>query len=287
MAQPTTTANKQESTSSSASRAIFTALAIILSFVLAVIIYVFVLGNNSNFEGGDPIGGHPLNWMGTIYKGGYVVPVNITLLIMTIVFSIERFITLGQASGKGSIDNFLKKIKTLLNRDEIESAIRECDRQRGSVANVVRSGLEKYEEVRRAPAPDKETDVLAINKEIEEATTLELPMLQRNLVIIATIASIATLMGLLGTVLGMIKAFSALATAGAPDAVALSTGISEALINTALGIGISALAIVMYNYFSSKIDALTFRIDEAGFTITQTYATQVGGKPQSTRPATV
>jgi biopolymer transport protein ExbB len=70
----------------------------------------------------------------------------------------------------------------------------------------------------------------------------------------------------------MIKAFSALATAGAPDAVALSNGISEALWNTALGIGTSAVAIIMYNFFTTKIDKLTYGIDEAGFSIAQTFA---------------
>jgi biopolymer transport protein ExbB len=119
---------------------------------------------------------------------------------------------------------------------------------------------------------EKDQKILAIQKEIEEATSLELPMLEKNLVILATFASVATLMGLLGTVLGMIRAFSAIATAGAPDAVALSTGISEALINTALGIGTSALAIISYNYFTTKIDGLTYGIDEAGFSIAQSFA---------------
>jgi biopolymer transport protein ExbB len=97
-------------------------------------------------------------------------------------------------------------------------------------------------------------------------------MLEKNLTIIATLASIATLTGLLGTVIGMIKAFAALAQAGSPDATALSNGISEALINTALGIGTSALAIIAYNYFTSKIDELTYSIDEVGFSIMQNFA---------------
>jgi biopolymer transport protein ExbB len=113
-----------------------------------------------------------------------------------------------------------------------------------------------------------------IQKDIEETTQLEMPMMQKNLVIIATIASIATLLGLLGTVLGMIKSFAALATAGAPDSVALANGISEALINTALGIGTSAIAIILYNFFTSKIDALTYGIDEAGFSIIQNFTAQ-------------
>jgi biopolymer transport protein ExbB len=100
-------------------------------------------------------------------------------------------------------------------------------------------------------------------------------MLEKNLVIISTIASISTLVGLIGTVLGMIKAFAALATAsGAPDATQLANGISEALINTALGITGSAIAIVAYNYFTSRIDELTYSIDEASYSIIQTYAAQ-------------
>jgi biopolymer transport protein ExbB len=70
----------------------------------------------------------------------------------------------------------------------------------------------------------------------------------------------------------MIRAFAALAQAGAPDALALATGISEALINTALGITGSTLAIIAFNYFSSTIDSYTFKIDEAGFSLTQSFA---------------
>jgi biopolymer transport protein ExbB len=77
---------------------------------------------------------------------------------------------------------------------------------------------------------------------------------------------------LIGTVLGMIKAFTALATTGSPDALALSVGISEALINTAFGITGSTIAIVVYNYFSTTIDGLTFKIDEAGFSLVQSFS---------------
>lgn len=88
----------------------------------------------------------------------------------------------------------------------------------------------------------------------------------------STCASISTLVGLLGTVLGMIKAFAALAQAGAPDAIGLANGISEALINTGLGIFAAALGIVSYNVFTNLIDTLTYGMDEAGFSIVQTYS---------------
>jgi biopolymer transport protein ExbB len=119
-----------------------------------------------------------------------------------------------------------------------------------------------------------EQKVLAIQKEVEEATSLELPMLEKNLVFLSTIASVATLIGLLGTVVGMIRAFGNLGadTGGASSANQLSIGISEALYNTALGIGTSAFAIVFYNIFTTKIDGITYGIDESGFTLTQSFA---------------
>ena len=159
-----------------------------------------------------------------------------------------------------------------MSSGDIQGAKAECEKQRGSIANVVNAGIYMFQQMEADKNLDKERKLMAIQKELEEATTLELPMLSKNLVIISTIASIATLLGLLGTVIGMIRAFSALATAGAPDAVALSTGISEALNNTALGIGTSALAIIMYNYFTSRIDNITYGIDEAGYSIVQTFA---------------
>jgi biopolymer transport protein ExbB len=132
--------------------------------------------------------------------------------------------------------------------------------------------LKKYREVEADPNLYIEQASLAIQKDIEEATALEMPMLEQNLTIIATLVSVGTLTGLLGTVTGMIKSFAALATAGAPDQAALANGISEALINTATGIATSTVAIIMYNVFTSKIDKLTYSIDEAGFSIVQTYA---------------
>jgi len=102
---------------------------------------------------------------------------------------------------------------------------------------------------------------------------LEVPLLERNLVALSTIASIATMVGLLGTTLGMIRAFAALASStGAPDAVQLSLGISEALINTAGGLIAAIIGIVAYNYFTTKVDAFTYNIDEAAATMVQTLA---------------
>jgi biopolymer transport protein ExbB len=253
-------------------KSVFTSGVIVFMIAVSICIYLFVLGNPENFVDNDPAG-HPKegNVMGIVYKGGVIVPILISCLLIVLTFSIERLFTISRAKGRGSVNAFVNKIRSLLASGSIDQAIVECDKQKGSVANVVKAGLVKYTEVSRDNSIDAEKKVLLIQKDIEETTQLEMPMLEKNLVIIATLASIATLIGLLGTVLGMIKSFSAMATAGAPDPVGLANGISEALINTALGIGTSAIAIVMYNYFTSKIDALTYGIDEAGYSIVQNF----------------
>jgi len=252
---------------------IFNVAAIVLSYVASFLIVKYVMGNPLNFEGGNP-DGHPLpgNYLGIIYKGGAIVPLLITCILILLTFSIERAITLARAKGKGSLNTFLKTTQNLIAADKIEEAAANCDKQKGSLANVVKSGLKRYRELQIDKTLENDQKVLSLQKEIEEATALELPMLSKNLVIISTIASIAVLIGLIGTVLGMIKAFAALAQAGAPDALALATGISEALINTAFGISGSTVAIILYNYFSTRIDGVTFKIDEAGFSLVQSFS---------------
>jgi biopolymer transport protein ExbB len=263
----------EKSASSGSFSRLFASILIPVALVIGILVFKFILGNPTNFVDNNPEG-HPLpgNYLGMMYKGGLMVPVLMASMIIVISVIVERFISLSVASGKGAIPVFVRKIKGYLDRNDINGAIKECDVQKGSVGNVIREGLHKYNAMANSPGLEKDQKVLAIQKEIEEATSLELPMLEKNLVILATFASVATLLGLLGTVLGMIRAFSAIATAGAPDAVALSTGISEALINTALGIGTSAFAIIAYNVFTTKIDGLTYGIDEAGFSIAQNFA---------------
>ncbi|MBL7803945.1 MAG: MotA/TolQ/ExbB proton channel family protein [Saprospiraceae bacterium] len=267
------TANNQQKKSGSS--ALMTFLIIIGLYALAFCIWKFVFGSPANFVDNDPSKDPlPGNYPGTVYKGGPIVPILMTTFFTVIVFVFERFITLNKASGASAADAFVRGIKGFLDRNDISGALAACDKQKGAVANVVRAGLTKYAEMEKATDMDKDQKVLAIQKEVEEATTLELPMLERNLSILATVASIATLLGLLGTVLGMIRSFAALANAGAPDSTALATGISEALINTALGIFTSALAIIAYNFFTGRIDAMTYRIDEAGYSLTQTFASK-------------
>ncbi|MGV4415305.1 MotA/TolQ/ExbB proton channel family protein [Chryseobacterium sp. T1] len=255
-------------------------------YLIALGLYLFVLGNPSNFAANPKLSGasvafsdvqakelHPEGFMGIIYMGGPVVHILILFMLTVVVFAIERFLVLGKAAGNGNLDNFVMKVRSLLNENKIDEAIEECDRQQGSIGNVVKEGLTTYKALAKDNTLNKEQKMIALNKSIEEATTLEMPMLEKNMMILSTLGTVATLIALLGTVIGMIKAFQALGSGGGtPDAGALSLGISEALINTALGIGTSAIAIIFYNFFTSKIDGLTYKIDEISMSIQQSFA---------------
>jgi biopolymer transport protein ExbB len=265
--------SKQGSSFKDALQNVFATSAILIAFIIAYLLFVNIMGNPVNFEGGNPKG-HPLdgNYLGIIYKGGFIVPLLMTCVLVLLIFTFERMITLSRAKGKGRLNSFVRQLQVLLAEDKIEEAIVACDKQRGSLANVMKAGLARYRDLQNDKVLEKDQKILSIQKSFEEATALELPMLSKNMVIFSTLASISVLIGLIGTVLGMIRAFGALAQAGAPDALALSTGISEALVNTALGITGSTLAIIAFNYFSSNIDAYTYKIDEAGFSLTQNFA---------------
>ena len=245
---------------------------LLICFIIAVCLFNFLFGNPANFQGGDP-NNHPLpgNLLGTIYKGGVIVPVLQTLFLTVLVLSVERWFAIRKANGKGNLTKFVRNVKDCLEKNDLDGARALCEKQRGSVANVVLSALETYSQVENDSTLNKEQSVAAIQKHLEEATALELPTLEQNLPVIATMTTLGTLVGLLGTVIGMIRAFAALANAGAPDSIALSTGISEALINTAFGIATGACAVISYNYYTSKIDKLTYSIDEVGFTIVAAY----------------
>ena len=209
-----------------------------------------------------------------MYLGGIIVPILIGTFLTMITFVVERFLTIMKASGTGSNADFVRKVQYHLANRNVDAALAECDKQRGSVGNVMKAGLHRYKEMTTNSQLSTDQKVLAIQKEVEEATALELPMLQKNLVFLSTLTSLGTLVALLGTVLGMIRSFSALGedSGGGAAASKLSVGISEALYNTALGIGTSAFAIVFYNIFTTKIDGITYGIDESGFTLTQSFA---------------
>lgn len=245
---------------------------ILVCFVLAVLFFKYILGAPEHFVNGDPT--QPVkdgNLMGTVYKGGVVVPVIITLLFSVIALSIERFFALRTAFGKSSLGKFVVSVKKAITAGDMAQAQELCDKQQGSVANVVGASIAAYKEMEATTNLKRAAKVSKIQQAHEEATQLEMPTLQMNMPIIATIVTLGTLTALFGTVVGMIRSFAALASGGGGDSLQLSEGISEALVNTASGILTSWVAVVSYNYYSNKIDKLTYALDEVGYTIAKTY----------------
>jgi biopolymer transport protein ExbB len=233
-------------------------------------VWFFVMGNPDNFQGGDR-NGHPANLLGTVYKGGFVVGLILTLLFTVICLGVERFLAIKSASGKMNLAKFTAQIKSAIKAQNFTEAKSLCNKMQGSVANVVLASITMYESVENETTLKKAAKIAKIQQAHEEAIQLEMPTLQMNMPMVATIVSLGTLTALFGTVLGMIGSFQALSAGGGADSMALSAGISEALVNTASGILTSWVATVVYNFFSNKIDKLTYALDEIGFTIAATY----------------
>jgi biopolymer transport protein ExbB len=208
----------------------------------------------------------------SIYQGGPLVIILIMIFLMLWAFTIERYLSLYRvAKGKSSVQVFFKKIVTLLQSDDYDGALAACDKQRGTTANVLRAGIERYREVKDNSSYNADKKIQLTQAAIEEANALEGPLLERNLIALSTIASIATMVGLLGTTIGMIRAFAATGNVegGVIDATQLAVGISEALINTAGGLLSGILGIFFYNFFVNKVDAFNYTTDEATFEVMQ------------------
>jgi biopolymer transport protein ExbB len=269
-ARPSSTQGSYAGKPKNSSNFMYNLIIVVACIVVGYITWKFVLGSDANFSDKEKM--KATGVFGLMYQGGFVVPILLATLFTLLCFVVERALTIVKAKGKMDAGEFVRKVQYHLANKNVDAAIAECDKQSGSVGNVMRSGLVKYREMTTNNDLDKEQKVLSIQKEIEEATALELPMLEKNLVFLSTISSCATLLGLFGTVLGMIRSFQSMNTAGAPDAAALAGGISEALINTALGISTSFIAIIAYNFYTTIIDGITYGIDESGFTLTQSFA---------------
>jgi biopolymer transport protein ExbB len=205
-----------------------------------------------------------------LHEGGPLVALLIALSVMLVAFILERVFTLNKAKGKASVQSFFKNMISMLQKEDFKGAVAACEKQRGTVANVLRSGIERYQQV-LVTEKTAEKRLGETQRAIEEANALEVPLLERNLIALSTIASIATMVGLLGTTIGMIRAFAATGhrVGGIIDAQQLAVGISEALVNTAGGLFNAIVGIVAYNFFVNKVDAFNYTMDEASYEVLQ------------------
>src|SRR3954466_6103446 len=149
--------SKSASKGSGDVKALLAALVIPIAIGIGFIIWKFVMGNPSGFEGGDteknPL---PNHIMATMYKGGYIVPILMGCFITVVTFSIERFITINKSKGSGRIDGFIMRIRSLMANGDLNGAKAACDQQRGSIANVVDAGINMYRQMESDRELDKE-----------------------------------------------------------------------------------------------------------------------------------
>jgi biopolymer transport protein ExbB len=250
-------------------KGLFNVIVIVAAFAVTLTFYYTVMGDASRFtdaQKATPKDSGDL--LAKMYTGGPLVAVLLAFIIIAITFVIERTLSINKAKGTGKMEDFVKKIQGYLIEGNIQAAMEACDKQRGSLASIVRAGLEKFQMVQSDASMADDKKMIEVKRAIDEATNLETPLLEKNLVMLSTISSIATMVGLLGTTLGMIKAFEALGQGGSVSATQLSLAISEALYNTAGGLAGAVIAIVAYNYFTTKVDNFTYLIDEAVLSVT-------------------
>ena len=137
---------------------------IVICAIIAVCLFIFWFGNDMHFDED----GHPQNLWGTVYKGGFIVPVLQTLFLTVIVLAVERGIALSAAKGKGNIATFVANVKKCLEKNDIAGARALCAKQKGSVAAVVDSALLRYEEMDKNTVLSKEQKIANLQKRSEE-----------------------------------------------------------------------------------------------------------------------
>jgi biopolymer transport protein ExbB len=253
----------------------FNIIVIVLALVVSFAFYYGVMGDASGFLDAAKHEPKPGNVLATIYTGGPLVALLLSFILIGITFSIERFLSITKAQGKNKPDKFVRELSNLLAQGNLEGAVALCDGQRGSIGNVMRAGIERFKEVESDSGYSAPAKISEVQRAIDEQMNLETPLLEKNLVILSTVASISTMVGLLGTTLGMIRAFQALAESGTVSATQLSIGISEALYNTAGGLIGAVIAIIAYNFFTTKVDNFVYIIDEGILNVTEIFTNMV------------
>jgi len=182
-------------------------------------------------------------------KGGNFMWWLLFVALTGFIFLIERLWTLNRA--RINTRKLIGTVITTLRSDGVQAAAEECQKVRGPIAAILYSGLQKAD---RGPA--------AVEKAISTAGTIEMAFLERGLIWIASVTTIAPLIGFLGTVSGMINAFEAIAASEQVNAKLVASGISEALITTATGLTVAIPASIGYNYFMAAIDRFVIEMEE-------------------------
>lgn len=190
--------------------------------------------------------------------GNFMWPILVCSLVAA-VFIVERAYALIKA--RANTRNLMTDVLTALRRDGMAAAERICEQTRGPIAAIVHSGLRQS-----GKGPE------AVEKAIETAGAVEMSFLERGLIWLATMSTVAPLLGFLGTVSGMIHAFEAIAAADQVSAKLVASGISEALITTEAGLIVAIPASIAHNLFLSMIDRFVVEMEESSSELVSTLA---------------
>lgn len=190
-----------------------------------------------------------MEFIAFIGKGGVLMYPLILCSIVSIWVFIEKIITLKRR--RVIKPEIVDVIENISNCKDIPLALSICEKNQGVFSNIVKVGLSNIE------LPHSE-----LKQELENQGRQEIRKLERGMVILETIAAITPILGLLGTVIGMIKVFNVIALEGVGSASVLSGGISEALITTASGLSIGIPTLVFYNYFTQKAENLILDMEK-------------------------
>ncbi len=184
-----------------------------------------------------------------IAGGNFMWPLLIALII-GIAVAVERFITFSKA--KLDVNKFLEQLGGYIRKGDLSGAETLCDRTRGPVSAILRAGLMR-----------RDKGLVDVEKAIESAGSIEMAHLEKGLVVLATVSSVAPMIGFLGTVSGMIRAFGEIAAAKNVDASLVAGGIQEALITTATGLIVAIPIQMANNFFIAKVGRFITDMEEA------------------------
>ena len=184
-----------------------------------------------------------------IIKGGVFMYPIIVCSILSLAIFFEKI--WGLRRKKNIPPSFLNEIEQLMKKKNVSEALELCDSNRSAISRIFSAGIKNYGKRREV-----------IKERIEEVGRREASILERYLEALATIASISTLLGLLGTIAGMIKIFSVISSQSVVNPGTLAGGISEALYTTAAGLTVAIPTLVFYRYLSSKSNFLVIEMEE-------------------------
>ena len=194
------------------------------------------------------------------YQGGWVMYPLLAISIVSIGFIMERIYVI-MFKSKVNTNHLVAHVRKALLARDLRASVQVCEKYRGPVAAILKAGILKY------GAPRDE-----VEKTIENSALHELARLERGLAVLASASNIAPIIGFLGTVVGMIASFDAIASQGLNNPALVAKGISVALITTAGGLIVAVITLPFYNFFTSRIAVFVREMETSANILLETFA---------------